>query len=214
MSIEIPKNPSQHPVGVRLTRLAWDVLLAAISAPKRTGRKKISALFARQEKPLCFRRYKFTCRYGSIAAFYVVLSTRRKLFALRSGFSVRVGQASLRFSSKKKPSTFLDTRSCLKSGDYLSSQRLTVSTFGVKELNFCVRNGNRWILFAIITAMVIYSVFPQYTYVFSVPSPFAGFQEQSPFTKIYNYIANLRNQEAFISLLLSSQKLQILLYSM
>ncbi len=43
----------------------------------------------------------------------------------------------------------------MKSGGYLSSQRLTVSTFGVKELNFCVRNGNRWILFAIVTAMVI-----------------------------------------------------------
>ena len=53
-----------------------------------------------------------------------------------------------------------------ESGNYLSSQRLTVSTFGVKELNFCVRNGNRWILFAIITAMVIYSVFPQHTYFF------------------------------------------------
>ena len=50
----------------------------------------------------------------------------------------------------------------MKSGDYLSSQRLTVSTFGVKELNFCVRNGNRWILFAIITAMVIYSAFAVY----------------------------------------------------
>ena len=42
----------------------------------------------------------------------------------------------------------------LKSGNYLSSQGLAPSTFGVKELNFCVRNGNRWILFAIITAMV------------------------------------------------------------
>ena len=50
----------------------------------------------------------------------------------------------------------------LKSGGYLSSQRLTVSTFGVKELNFCVRNGNRWILFAIVTAMVIYSAFAVY----------------------------------------------------
>ena len=56
-------------------------------------------------------------------------------------------------------------RLLMKSGDYLSSQRLTVSTFGVKELNFCVRNGNRWILFAIITAMVIYPVFPQLIYV-------------------------------------------------
>ena len=44
----------------------------------------------------------------------------------------------------------------MKSGDYLSSRRLTASTFGVKELNFCVRNGNRWILFAIITAIAIY----------------------------------------------------------
>ena len=46
----------------------------------------------------------------------------------------------------------------LKSGDYLSSRRLTVSTFGVKELNFCVRNGYRWILFAIITAIVIFII--------------------------------------------------------
>ena len=51
----------------------------------------------------------------------------------------------------------MDKTFCLKSGDYLSSRRLTASTFGVKELNFCVRNGNRWNLFAIITAMVIYS---------------------------------------------------------
>ena len=28
-----------------------------------------------------------------------------------------------------------------------------LSTFGVNELNFCVRNGNRWILVAIITGM-------------------------------------------------------------
>ena len=44
----------------------------------------------------------------------------------------------------------------MKSGNYLSSRQLTASTFGVKELNFCVRNGNRWILFAIITAIAIY----------------------------------------------------------
>ena len=60
----------------------------------------------------------------------------------------------------------------VKSGNYLSSQRLTVSTFGVKELNFCVRNGNRWILFAIITAMVIYSPFGAYILVLAlVPFP-------------------------------------------
>ena len=84
----------------------------------------------------------------------------------------------------------------LKSGDYLSSQRLTVSTFGVKELNFCVRNGNRWILFAIITAMVIYSAFAAYI-LFYVPQPFTGPLEQSPLTKIYNYIANFALWQVF-----------------
>ena len=66
------------------------------------------------------------------------------------------------FYYKKQEKTHL-TRSkvCfqLKSGNYLSSRQLTASTFGVKELNFCVRYGNRWILFAIITAMVIYPAF-------------------------------------------------------
>ena len=60
----------------------------------------------------------------------------------------------------------------LKSGNYLSSQGLAPSTFGVKELNFCVRNGNRWILFAIITAMVYIRRF------------------QRIISKINNYIAN------------------------
>ena len=60
----------------------------------------------------------------------------------------------------------------LKSGNYLSSQGLAPSTFGVKELNFCVRNGNRWILFAIITAMVYIRCF------------------QRAISKINNYIAN------------------------
>ena len=50
----------------------------------------------------------------------------------------------------------------LKSGNYLSSQQYLASTFGVKELNFCVRNENRWDLFAIITAMVIYSALAVY----------------------------------------------------
>ena len=31
--------------------------------------------------------------------------------------------------------------------------RVQISTFGVIELNFCVRNGNRWVLYAIITGM-------------------------------------------------------------
>ena len=58
---------------------------------------------------------------------------------------------------KEKPTLVLTNKGGLvmKSGNYLSSQQYPASTFGVKELNFCVRNGNRWNLFAIITAMVI-----------------------------------------------------------
>ena len=33
------------------------------------------------------------------------------------------------------------------------------STFGAGELNFCVRNGNRWDLSAIITTMVYITLF-------------------------------------------------------
>ena len=78
----------------------------------------------------------------------------------------------------------------LKSGGYLSSQRLTVSTFGVKELNFCVRNGNRWILFAIVTAMVIYLYLSVVTYTRLY---------LNLLWKINNYIANF-TKVIFISL--------------
>ena len=68
---------------------------------------------------------------------------------------------------KRKKTLFVRTKSFkMKSGNYLSSQRLTVSTFGVKELNFCVRNGNRWILFAIITAIAIYFVSSRLRYIY------------------------------------------------
>ena len=86
------------------------------------------------------------------------------------------------------------------------------STFGVRKLNFCVRNGNRWNLSAIITTMVIYqtitvkhirimflntmhpfsevilSLTP--CLIFSAFPPFKNFSFQSPFPKIDNYIAN------------------------
>ena len=39
------------------------------------------------------------------------------------------------------------------------------STFGARELNFCVRYENRWILSAIATAMVIYPL-PRAIYFF------------------------------------------------
>ena len=89
----------------------------------------------------------------------------------------------------------------MKSGDYLSSRRLTASTFGVRKLNFCVRNGNRWILSAIITTMVIYQGFRPNTYIFNRSSltsrfSFPSFRKnfslfQSPFPKTDNYIAIL-----------------------
>ena len=63
---------------------------------------------------------------------------------------------SFQFRTKKEVTVIKQSLPKMKSGDYLSSRRFSVSTFGVKELNFCVRNGNRWILFAIITAIVIY----------------------------------------------------------
>ena len=42
----------------------------------------------------------------------------------------------------------------MRSGNYLSSRAVGPSTLGVRELNFCVRDGNRWILSAIVTGMV------------------------------------------------------------
>ena len=103
---------------------------------------------------------------------------------------------------QRKKALLLRVKLCLKSGDYLSSRRLTASTFGVKELNFCVRNGNRWILFAIITAMVIYSAFAVYIRFYTFLGLFLQLSEQSPFPKIYNYIANLYEIKSFFSYLL------------
>ena len=88
------------------------------------------------------------------------------------------------------------------------------STFGARKLNFCVRNGNRWVLSAIITAMAIYKALRLHTYKLSAfllpclafrnlsrsPSFFPRSSEkrfpffQSPFPKTYNYIANSANR--------------------
>ena len=85
----------------------------------------------------------------------------------------------------------------LKSGDYLSSRRLTASTFGVKELNFCVRNGNRWVLFAIITAIAIYlrklPAFPlsAYVYIYEFLFPHTSFSTLFPRLCLFLYTVNL-----------------------
>ena len=57
-------------------------------------------------------------------------------------------------SNKRKGRCARNGLSCLRSGNYLSSRVVGPSTFGVRELNFCVRDGNRWILSAIVTGMV------------------------------------------------------------
>ena len=87
---------------------------------------------------------------------------------LRSELSDAVNLSALRFSifycpayqvpwEDRKPNTKKDT----PSGVPLSNQRLPIlpgrlqpSTFGVYELNYCVRDGNRWILIAIATESV------------------------------------------------------------
>ena len=51
------------------------------------------------------------------------------------------------------------------------------STFAVDELNFCVRNGNRWDLVAIITGMAIITAFTADINKFSCPL-FRGFQSR------------------------------------
>ena len=38
------------------------------------------------------------------------------------------------------------------------------SIIGVKELNFCVRHGNRWFLFAIATEFFLYAISQQHSY--------------------------------------------------
>ena len=53
---------------------------------------------------------------------------------------------------KTKKDTLVGVLFCLKGGNYLLSRES--STIGVRELNFCVRYGNRWILSAIVTAIV------------------------------------------------------------
>ena len=65
-------------------------------------------------------------------------------------------------TTKMKPPYFCTVVLFLKSGNVLSSQGVLPKYFtscrckqrgGAIELNFCVRYGNRWILYAIITGM-------------------------------------------------------------
>ena len=86
----------------------------------------------------------------------------------------------------------------MKSGNDLSSQRLSASTFGVRKLNFCVRYGNRRILSAIITAMAIFlsvSLPKNIYYCFRRFLPlYCGFPSpSSSFPKTYNYIAPFKS---------------------
>ena len=114
-----------------------------------------------KKKRFVFASGEFTRTVKHRTFFYQACLTRRSLFSCHSASPSAYDKFTSAFHARKNRVP-KGTRSCVKSGDYLSSRRLTASTFGVKELNFCVRNGNRWILFAIITAMVIYSAFAVY----------------------------------------------------
>ena len=62
--------------------------------------------------------------------------------------------------------------------------RLQTSIFSAEGLNFCVRNGNRWDLFAIITAMVISVAFATYILLFTVSTPLPRFLTVSLFRRL------------------------------
>ena len=127
--------------------------------------------------------YKKMLRYFSHTPTFII-----EPFYITQRFSV--------FKAKRTPCS-AKSRATLKSGNYLSSRQLTASTFGVKELNFCVRNGNRWILFAIITAIVIYLVsFSHATY--------TKLLIESSSKKIHNYIATFYSYKFQNSLSVSS----------
>ena len=64
-----------------------------------------------------------------------------------------------------------------ESGNYLSSRAVRPSTLGVRELNFCVRDGNRWILSAIVTGMVYKRPFGRIYQVSLKVSPFNDYHQ-------------------------------------
>ena len=93
----------------------------------------------------------------------------------------------------------------LENGDYLSSRRLTASTFGVKELNFCVRNGNRWDLFAIVTVMVIYSAFTVHILLFREDLQLHS--KRTSFKKVFHITCFLKLVEIIASFLYQNVKI-------
>ena len=145
----------------------WKVRLLIVNnftAIERYTKKNLTENSAR----LCLKSVE--CLSLTISAQYSVI--QRKDSHIQQGFIWKVRLPMLNhftvIERYTKKNLACSARLLMKSGDYLSSQRLTVSTFGVKELNFCVRNGNRWILFAIITAMVIYSAFAVYIHLYLI----------------------------------------------
>ena len=142
------------------------------------GIKKSAPLFTKKKKRKDILRSVLARKLEYLFLFY----GRDSAALFQHRFSTRRGKTRSPSLVMKKACSVLEQAFWMKSGDYLSSRRLTASTFGVKELNFCVRNGNRWILFAIITAMVIYLRPFQDAYIYVL---------YNLHQKINNYIANL-----------------------
>ena len=75
-----------------------------------------------------------------------------------------------------------------------------LSTFGAKELNFCVRDGNRWVLFAIITTMDISRGFHPRNIRFVTSSlrrfrtPWKSFSNHRRFTTTQNFQFHTRKE--------------------
>ena len=65
-----------------------------------------------------------------------------------------VGLASRRLAKRKKAYLQVDLFLLVNQQLPILPGRLQPSTFGVYELNYCVRDGNRWILIAIATESV------------------------------------------------------------
>ena len=108
--------------------------------------------FAVRIFPLGRKGVKF-CGERQSSIVYYLPQNEGKTTAERVGFSLQGKQ-----KSERKSSSYLVCLSLAFLFDYrqrpILPGRFQPSTFGAKRLNFCVRNGNRWVPLAIVTGMV------------------------------------------------------------
>ena len=72
----------------------------------------------------------------------------------------------------------------LKGGNNLSFRAVKPSTLGERELNFCVRDGNRWILSSIVTAMVYETLTGKHIGIITARFPPNGYISDSLFREL------------------------------